>query len=170
MARTLSYHQQDAVQRVHTANARKRELRERIDAEVRARFAADLRAAELEESRAARLALDLGVSKATIGREGLHTKDPYAVNRVLELTGDTAPAEVVPFRALTADERAEHRVPDGKAAAEITVRDADLMLKAVVVQDADGWWDAVGGPDQHRVDEMLEPGSGLASALNAWAR
>jgi hypothetical protein len=167
---TLTYHQQTAVQQVHEANARKREIRERIDAEIRARYASDLAEAELEESRAARLAMDLGVSKRHIAREGLHTKDPYAVNRVLERTGDTAPSEVPPFRALTSEERAEHRVPDGTAAAEIAVWDADLLLKAIVVQDADGWWDAIGGPDQYRVDEMLEPGSGLATALNAWAR
>lgn len=165
MARTLSYHQQVAVQQVHELNNRKREQRASVEARIRAETAEALAEIEREESLAAHRALALGVSKATIGRDGLHTRDPYAIARVLEVT---TPAEAelgAMFRVPTADERERLELGD-TVAAHVTFPGADGTLTGVLARQAGGW--AVLEGDAGLADELTD--GALPGLLDAWTR
>lgn len=164
MTRTLSYPQQIAVQQVHTLNLAKRAKRAEIEQRIRDEVAAELAEIEREESRAAHRALSLGVSKATIGRDGLHTRDPYAITRVLEVAGEPLPPTM--FRVLTEEERAKYRIGPDEVAAAVEYPTPEGTLSGLVVREDDGAWGRFAG--DAGLDAHLS--GGLAVLLDAWAR
>lgn len=160
MARTLTYLEQEALQQVHTLNLAKRAKREEVEARIRAATAAEVAELERAESLAAHRAIALGISKAQIGREGLHTRDPYAIQRVLSAT-DAADAVAPAFRVLTPEEREHYAIGDGLAAHVTYGR-----LSGIVTRDAHGWLLLDG--DDALTDEL--DGGPLAGLLDAWTR
>lgn len=161
MARTLTYLEQEALQQVHTLNLEKRRRREEVEARIREQTAAELAELERNESLAVHRALALGISKAQVGREGLHTRDPYAIARVLEVT-DAAEAATPAFRVLTPAERDGYALGADTVAAHVTYGDAT----GIVTRDADGWL-LLDGDDTLTLE--LDGGP-LAGLLDAWTR
>lgn len=161
MARTLTYLEQEALQQVHTLNLEKRRKREEVEALIRERTAAELADLERSESLAVHRALALGISKAQVGREGLHTRDPYAIARVLEVT-DAADAPTPAFRVLTPAERERYSIADHIIAAHVTYGDAT----GIATRDEHGWVLLDG--DDMLTDEL--DGGPVAGLLDAWTR
>lgn len=161
MARTLTYLEQEALQQVHTLNLAKRAKREEVEARIRAATAAELAELERAESHAVHRAIALGISKAQVGREGLHTRDPYAIQRVLSAT-DAADAPTPVFRVLTPEERQHYNIPDHRIGAHVTYGERT----GVVTRDEQGWILLDG--DDMLTDELN--GGPLAGLLDAWTR
>lgn len=85
MASALTTDQERALEEVRKRNLKRRTMRATLEADLRAELEARLEKAARDEATAVAEAVRLGVSKARVGREGLGTRDPYAVYRALEV-------------------------------------------------------------------------------------
>lgn len=86
-ARALTDEQRRALELVGRLNLERRKLRDTLEDELRREYEERLRKAHLAEAQAVAQAIQVGVPKARIGQDGLHTRDPHAVRlalRVLE--------------------------------------------------------------------------------------
>lgn len=125
----LSVEQRLALDDVRRNKAARTDLRAKLESEYRERVKRETEAAELALSRSVRRAVELGVPKRRIGVEGLSTRDPYSVNRVLERTENEARAAAAleelkapaKFREVSPAEAAERGFADPDADAFVQI-------------------------------------------------
>lgn len=94
MARELAPHQAALIERTAAADDEYRSAKITLEAEVRLTLEAKLRKLEDARNRLVKECLEADIPKRTIGRLGLHTTHPRAVDSIIERAPDVGQAAV----------------------------------------------------------------------------